>query len=126
MMPVKRGTVYDLYNETVYRIRCMEGLIVQIKKDYAELNQLWKKLERRAVASSEMEELVRVFSWLREGLTLFEELRRRGIEGVTWGELEEIEGDVKEKEMDLWVSSKILPSSSIQSASSFEASGPRR
>ena len=102
MMLVRRETVYDLYNETAYKIKCMDGLIVQIKKDYAELNQLWKKLERVAVSSSEMEEFVRVFSWLREELSVFEELRRRGIEGVTWGELEEIERDVKEKEMYLW------------------------
>ena len=101
MMLVRRETVCDLYNKTGYRIRCMEGLIVQIREDYAELKQLWKKLERRAVASSEMEELVRVFSWLREGLSAFEELRSRGIEGVTWGELEEIERYVEEKEMDL-------------------------
>ena len=104
MMPVKRETMYDLYNETGYRIRYMEGLIVQLREDYAELNQLWKRLERRAVASSEMEELVRVFSWLRKGLSVFEELRRRGIEGVTWGELEDIERDVEEKEMDLRLS----------------------
>ena len=101
MMLVRRETVCDLYNKTGHRIRCMEGLIVQIRKDYAELNQLWKKLERRAIAPSEMEELVRVFSWLRKGLRVFEELRSRGIEGVTWGELEDIERDVKEKEMDV-------------------------
>ena len=101
MMLVRREPVCDLYNKTGYRIRCMEGLIVQIREDYAELKQLWKKLERRAVAPSEMEELVRVFSWLREGLSVFEELRSRGIEGVTWSELEEIERDVEEKEMHL-------------------------
>ena len=101
MMLLRRETVCDLYNKTGYRIRCMEGLIVQIREDYAELNQLWRKLERRGVAPSEMEELVRVFSWLRKGLSVFEELRSRGIEGVTWGELEDIERDVKEKEMDL-------------------------
>ena len=107
MMPVRRETVCDLYNKTGYRIRYMEALIVQLKKDYAELNQLWKKLERGAVASSEMEELVRVFSWLREELSVFEAMRRRGIEGVTWGELEDIERDVKEKEMYLCVVTEI-------------------
>ena len=106
MMPVKRETVYDLYNETGYRIRCMEGLIVQLREDYAELNQLWKKLGKGAIDAYEMEELVRGFSWLREELSVFEELRRRGIEGVTWGELEDIERDVKEKEMYLCVVTK--------------------
>ena len=54
MMPVRKEFVCDLYNITGYRIRCMEGLIVQVREDYAELNQLLKKLERRAVAPSEM------------------------------------------------------------------------
>jgi hypothetical protein len=54
-----------------------------------------------------MEELVRVFSWLREEFSVFEGLRRRGIEGVTWGELEDIERDVKEKEMYLCVVTEI-------------------
>ena len=118
MMLVRRETTCDLYNETEYRIRYMESLIVQIREDYAQLNQLWKKLEKRAVASSEMEELVRVFSWLKEGLSVFEDMRSRGIEGVTWGELEDIERDLKEKEMYLWVSSEISPASNFRSAGS--------
>ena len=81
----------------------MEGLIVQIRKDYAVLNQLWKKLERGAFASSEMGELLRVSSWFRKGLRVFHELRSKGIEGVTWGELEDIKRDVKEKEIYLCV-----------------------
>ena len=50
---------------------------------------------------------MRVFSWLKEELSVFEELRSKGIEGVTWGELEEIERDVKEKEMYLYVVTEI-------------------
>jgi hypothetical protein len=101
MMPGRRENECDLYDKTGYRIRCMEALIVQIRTDYKGLNQLWKRLERGDIGPSEMEEAVRLFSWLRKELSVFEELRSMGIGGVTWGELEEIERDVKEKEMDL-------------------------
>ena len=65
------------------------------------LRILWKGFKKGVVDKSEIEEIVRVLSWLKEGLNVFEELRTRGIEGVSWGEIKHIDEDVKDKEMNL-------------------------
>ena len=77
----------------------MKSLIVQLGEDHTELKGLWEKFKKGSVDNFEIEEIARILSWVREGLNVFEELRKRGIEGVSWGEIEHIDKDVKDKEM---------------------------
>ena len=46
-------------------------------------------------------ECMRLVCWLRHSLSLFKELKQRGIEGVCWGEIDEIEKDIQNKEKKL-------------------------
>ena len=90
-----------LRNDSGYKIRCMKSLVDQIKEDHAELNRLCKRLEYGSTDNFDEEELLRLTRWLRDELNLFKELRQKGIEGVCWGEIEEIERDVQNKERTL-------------------------
>ena len=91
----------DLRNDIAYKIRCMRSLVGQIKEDHLELNRLWKRLEYGSSDNYDEEELLRLTRRLRDELNLFKELRQRGIEGVCWGEIEEIERDIQNKERTL-------------------------
>jgi hypothetical protein len=91
MTGVGRG---DLVNDKGYRIRCMRGLVEQIKRDYVECKRLWKRQECGTSEHAQEEDLRRSMAWLREELRVFKELRRRGIEGVTCAGMDEIERDV--------------------------------
>ena len=93
--------VRDLNDETGYRLRCMKGLIVQIREDHARCKQLWEKVLDGTNDNSEMEHFVRTFSWLRQEISVFLELRERCIEGIVWSELDDILEDVREKEEKL-------------------------
>lgn len=96
------GTNADnLYNEKGYRIRCMRGLVDQIKEDHTRFSTLFKRLERGESDVSILEELARVLSWLKQGLNTFREMRKDQIEGVLWGDINRIDQDMKEKEMHL-------------------------
>jgi len=88
-----------LYSEKGYRIRCMRSLLEQIKNDYATCNRLWHKLEKGTADSSQIEDFLRVLSWLKEGLNIFNDLSKKGIEFVSWGDIEHINNDIKHKEM---------------------------
>jgi len=88
-----------LYSEKGYRIRCMRSLLEQLKNDYADCNRLWHKLEKGTADSSQVEDLLRVLSWLKEGLNVFNDLGKQGIEVVSWGDLKYIVNGVKHKEM---------------------------
>jgi len=76
----------------------MKGLLKQIKEDHDECSRLWKRLENGAGNVFEIEELVKGQAWLKEELNTFKEMRDRAIEGISWGEIEHIEKEVKEKE----------------------------
>jgi len=91
----------NLYNDKSYRIRCMKGLLKQIKEDHDECSRLWKRLENGAGNVFEIEELVKGQAWLKEELNTFKEMRDRAIEGISWGEIEHIEKEVKEKETNI-------------------------
>ena len=91
----------NLYNDKGYRIRCMKGLLKQIKEDHDECSRLWKRLENGAGNVFEIEELVKGQAWLKEELNTFKEMRDRAIEGISWGEIEHIEKEVKEKETNI-------------------------
>lgn len=91
----------NLYNDKGYRVRCMKSLLRQVTEDHDECNHLWKRLKRGATDIYEVEEFLRVFSWLKEGLNTLKELRIRGIEGISWGEIKNIEKDIEDKETQL-------------------------
>ena len=89
----------NLYNDKGYKIRCIKSLLKQINEDHEECSRLWKRLENGAGNVFDKEELERILSWIRQGLNTFEEVRKKGIEGISWGEIEHIEKDMKDKEM---------------------------
>ena len=91
----------DLYNKRGYRIRCMRDLVDQIKEDYRCFKTLFKRLERGECDISLIEELVRVLSWLKQGLNTFKEMKNDQIEGVLSGDINRIDQDIQEKEMHL-------------------------
>ena len=91
----------DICHGSGYRIRCMQSLIEQIRQDQAECISLWERFEKGDLYRYEEEELKRTMSWLREGLNLLRRMRKRGIESVSWGEMEEMERDIRKKERKL-------------------------
>ena len=91
----------DICNGSGYRIRCMKSLKEQIRQDHAECMSLWERFEKGELYRYEEEELIRTMSWLREGLNLLSRMRQRGIESVSWGEIEETEKDIRKKERKL-------------------------
>ena len=86
--------------ESVHKMRFMSNLLMQVKADYARLKELWEKLKKGRVDKEGIEEVHCVLSYLKKDLRVFEEMKRRGIEGVLWGEIESIENDVFSKETD--------------------------
>jgi hypothetical protein len=111
----------DLYNKKGYRIRCMRGLVDQIKEDYTCFKTLFERLERGEGDIPLIEELVRVLSWLKQGLNTFKEMRKDQIEGVLWGDINRIDRDMKEKEMHLklFLYSVSMESESAHSSNPF-------
>ena len=111
----------DLYNKRGYRIRCMMGLVDQIKADYTCFKTLFKRLERGESDVSLIEELVMVLSWLKQDLNAFKEMRKDQIEGVLWGDINRIDQDIKEKEMHLklFLYSVSMESESAHSSNPF-------
>ena len=84
--------------DTSYKIRCIESLISQTKKDYAELIQLWQKFDNNKIGEIEIDELLKKISWVKQGLKMIREYRNKGIEGVLWVDAEYIAKDLQFKE----------------------------
>jgi len=84
--------------DTRYKIRCIESLISQTKKDYAELNQLWQKIDNNKIGEIEIDELLKKISWVKQELNIFIEYRNKDIEGVLWVDAECIAKDLQVKE----------------------------
>ncbi len=84
--------------DTSYKIRCIESLIAQTKRDYAELKQLWQKVDNDKIGEIEIDELLKKISWVKQGLKKFMEYRNKGIEGVLWVDAEEIVKNLQVKE----------------------------
>ena len=98
---MRTQTREELSCDEVYRTRRMKSLMWQIKEDHAEADQLWKRLRKGKAELLEIEELVKALGRLKQGLDAFKGLRRAGLEGVLWGEIENIEKNVIDKEDDL-------------------------
>lgn len=98
----KRETESDiqegLWRDKGCRIGCVKSLGEQIRADHEEMSRLWKKRVNRSLDKSDEEEIGRLLSWLRQEIGLYRELGNRGIEGISLGEIEEIEKDVQDKE----------------------------
>ena len=84
--------------DTGYKMRFIESLIAQTKKDYAELNQLWQKFDNNKIGDIEIDELLKKISWVKQELNIFKEFRNKDIEGVLWSDAEQIVKDLQVKE----------------------------
>ena len=74
-----------LLKDNTYRIRTMNGLKLQIDRDYDKLKQLWKRRDEGAINSCEIKEAQKQMSWLRKGLRVLDKLGQNEIEGVISG-----------------------------------------
>jgi hypothetical protein len=72
----------------------MHSLAEQVKRDFADLNILLAELKSDTLDTLEMEQILQKVSWIKQGLNTLEKLRMVDIEGVLWGEIEQIENDV--------------------------------
>ena len=84
--------------DTGYKMRCIKSLITQTKKDYAELNQLWRKVDNDKIGEIDIDELLKKISWVKHGLEMFREYRNKDVEGVLWVGKEQIGNDLQVKE----------------------------
>ena len=88
----------EFMNGSGGKIRRMESLIAQIKEDYAEFNQLWQKVDYDKISEIEIGELLKIISWIKQGLKMLKEYQGKDIEGVLWLDAEQIEKDLNVKE----------------------------
>jgi hypothetical protein len=79
----------------------MRSLVYQIKRDHAQLNGLFERFEAGENDLFLIEEIQKVLSWLGLELNTFKEMNKTGIEGLSWGEINIIDRDIKEKERNL-------------------------
>jgi hypothetical protein len=85
----------------------MLSLVEQLKNDYADLNLLLKGLKDNTRDISKADEVMQRLSWIKEELKLFNKFKMLNIEGVLWGQIEQIENDVMNIESHL--SGRSLP-----------------
>ena len=87
--------------DTGYKMRCIKSLFAQTQKDYAELNQLWQKVDNDKIGEIDIDELLKKISWVKQGLNIFIEFRNKDIEGVLWADTDFIAKDLQVKENQL-------------------------
>jgi hypothetical protein len=87
----------DPYGESSVKIRCMESLIKQIKKDHADLNRLWERYNNDKITDSDTDPILEKIGWIKKGLFRLKGLVKDEIEGVSWGNMEQIEVDIDSK-----------------------------
>jgi len=93
-----------LYDDSGYRIRCMDSLRKQLETDYDELNSSLKNLKNSTADFSKIDEVFEKISWIKQELIMFEQLEMKNIEGVLCNEFANIERDVMEIEAKLKIS----------------------
>ena len=84
--------------DTGYKMRSIKSLIAQTKKDYAELNQLWQKVDNDKIGEIDFDDLFKKISWVKQGLKMIGKYRNKDIEGVLWVGAEQIVKDLQVKE----------------------------
>jgi hypothetical protein len=72
----------------------MHSLAEQVKNDFADLTMLLERLESGTLDISEIEQILKKISWIKKGLYMLNKLKMINIEGVVWGEIEQIENGV--------------------------------
>jgi hypothetical protein len=95
---MNRGFIRQDCADTGFKMRCLKSLITQIKKDYAELNQLWQKVDSDKIDEIQTDELIKKISWIKQGLKMYREYRNNGVEGIVWVDIEQIVNDLQIKE----------------------------
>jgi hypothetical protein len=90
--------IKDICDDNAYRIKHTRSLLAQIKKDYAELNQLWERFNSDKIGKIEIDELLKKISWVKEGLKEFIKYRNKDVEGVLWVDAGQIVKDLEVKE----------------------------
>ena len=98
---MNRQGITDLSYPIGYKIRQMRGLLVQLQADYAELNRLWKRGPKGLSCQSERDEITKYLSWTNMELKALRKMRCTGIEGISWGNMDQIYTDVKEIEIEI-------------------------
>ena len=83
-----------LYDDSGYRIRCMDSLIKQLETDYDDLKSSLKMLKNNAGDISKLDEIVEKISWIKKELKMLEKLEMANIEGVLCSESAKIKRDI--------------------------------
>ena len=67
--------VDSLYDDSTYRIRCMDSLRKQLETDYDELTTLLKKRKNDTTDISKIDEALGKISWIKKGLNHIVDMR---------------------------------------------------
>jgi hypothetical protein len=87
----------NIYNETGVRIRRIQGLAEQVKNDFADLSILLKRFKSGTLDVAEKEQILQKMSWIKKSLNMLNKLKMANIEGIVWGEIEQIENSVERR-----------------------------
>ena len=83
-----------VYQNTEHRIRNQDVLIGQIKNDYKQCKNLWERVEKEIIDISETERILQIIAWVKAGIEELKEIQGSQIEGISWGEMNNIEKEV--------------------------------
>jgi len=89
-----KNLLNNIYNETGDRIRSMQSLAEQVKNDFADLSILLERFKSDTLDVAEKEQILQKISWIKKSLNMLNKLKMTNIEGVVWGEIEQIENSV--------------------------------
>jgi hypothetical protein len=90
-----------LYDDSGYRMRCMDSLIKQIETDYDEMKSSLKRLKNNTIDISKIDTVLKKISWIKKELKMFEQLELTNIEGVLCSETAKIDRDITQIEAKL-------------------------
>ena len=80
--------------DVTQRIRDEKNLIMQIKKDYNELCEMLSMIKNGQTGISKNQMIIEKLASLKSAILQLKAQKKESIEGIYWGELNEIEGDV--------------------------------
>ena len=93
-----RESINERYADTSHKLRWIRSIETQIKRDWDRLNQQWQKVDNGKIDEIDIDELLKIISWVKAGLKKFLEYRNEDIEGVLWVDTERIAKDLQAKE----------------------------
>lgn len=85
---------HPIYHDMEHQIRDQNALISQIKEDYKECKKRWERVEKGNIDISEAEKILQIIAWIKTGLTELNEIQGSTVEGISWGEINEIEREI--------------------------------